>query len=348
MRQCHQQTSEMLRRLALSFLVPVDCHHIELVDEMTLHLSTKILPLIGRLRTAFLYYTSWKVSDSPEPPTVSSQDRPNGVDLALHSLERHLKAMALIIESVRGKDLLPEIQIQLNHECRNVATCWELVQIAMDKRSNPIVESIRPPIQAIHRPALDSADIQPLYGAWQPDVEDMEILEADLRLVEDEAITEGNDDVDLLALKRESREERLARQRDLAAQSKRLYCELQLVLKSKAAEWKEREAKVMQRLGLSHEPPTADGHQEDNDQEEDDTTTGTNQPDPAGPSVIRFDASVVVSSSTFGIQASLAAQVRAMASQRVQNEDLIGDSDDSDDSEDPDDAQSATSSTADV
>ena len=35
----------------------------------------------------------------------------------------------------------------------------------------------------------------------------------------------------------------------MASQAKRLYSELQLVLRSKADEWKEREAKVMQRLG---------------------------------------------------------------------------------------------------
>lgn len=358
MRQCHVQLSEMLRRLALSFLVSTDQRHFQLIDELSRALPCRIAPLTHRLRMAYDYYTAWKVSDTSDilctPDIVSSEnndERPKGLDLALHSLERHLRATALIIDSLRGTDLLPGMRIQLSHECKAVATCWELVEMELQKLSNPSLMA-PPPTRAVqvqpNRP-VETGEVLPLYGAWEPDVQDLEILEADLRFSDVNRQDATDDDDDLLLLKRETREERLARKRELAAQSKRMYSELQVVLKSKAAEWKEREARVMERLGktaeVEEDPPDVPeqqeeemippSHQEDNDRlqgpDEANQLAGLAIGCPASDASTRFDTSRIVPCSTFGVQASLAAQVRALASQRgaLQNEDMIGDSDSS-------------------
>ncbi|XP_057366332.1 vezatin-like [Daphnia carinata] len=374
MRRCHLQLSEMLRRLALCFLVPTGQRHFQLIDELCRDLPGRITPLTHRLRMAYDYYTAWKVSDASDilcsSDIVSSSnndERPRGLDLALHSLERHLRATALIIDSVRGTELLPGMRIQLSHECRAIATCWELVEMEMHKLSNPS-PSISAPVRKVHFEPdqsiqADGGGILPLYGAWEPDVQDMEILEADLRFsdINCQDVTAVDDDEDLLLLKRETREERLARKRELAAQSKRLYSELQVVLKSKAAEWKEREARVMERLGrASVVEPDVPEQQEDKEKEElssPDKIEDNDRPElrsdqtnhpmiecTASDASTRFDSSRIVPCSTFGVQASLAAQVRALASQRgaVHNEDVIGDSD-SDEEE-----ESATGSLKDI
>lgn len=337
MKQCHLQLSEMLRRLALSFLVPTSPRHIELIVELGQELAARITPLTHRLRMAYDYYTAWKVSDPSDIPctaVVSNDgDQPKGLDLAVHSLERHLRATALIIDSVRGTGHVVGKRIQLSHECKAIVTCWELVEMEMEKLSKPRTqEQATQSSPAVVEPSRrsDVDEMLPLYGAWEPDVEDLEILEADLGLSDSSCPNTqdyDDDDDDLLMLKRETREERLARKRELAAQSKRLYSELQVVLKSKAAEWKEREARVMERLGrpveTTDEPiVVTDSEPEDNDgRQEPERWIGTD-------SAIRFDTKIVPSS-MFGVQASLAAQVRALASQRtVQNEDVIGDSDD--------------------
>ncbi|KAI9557723.1 hypothetical protein GHT06_017552 [Daphnia sinensis] len=365
MRRCHPQLSEMLRRLALCFLVPTGQRHFQLIDELCRDLPGRIAPLTHRLRMAYDYYTAWKVSDTSDilcsSDIVSSSnndERPKGLDLALHSLERHLRATALIIDSLRGSDLLPGMRIQLSHECRAIATCWELVEMEMHKLSNPS-SSVSAPVRKVHvEPDLsvqvDGSGILPLYGAWEPDVQDMEILEADLRFsdMSCQDVTDVDDDEDLLLLKRETREERLARKRELAAQSKRLYSELQVVLKTKAAEWKEREARVMERLGKAcvvepdvpeqeedkeKEELSSPAKNEDNDQPELGSDQTNHQPIECTESdaPTRFDSSRIVPCSTFGVQASLAAQVRALASQRgaVHNEDVIGDSDSDEDEE---------------
>lgn len=368
MRQCHLQLSEMLRRLVLSFLVPYSQRHYDVIAELSRNLPGRITPLTHRLRMAYDYYTAWKVSDPSDIPCCTDvvsdgiADRPKGLDLALHSLERHLRATALLIDSVRETELVPGMRTQLGHECKAVATCWELVEMELDKLSNPSSSSTdsavpkRPTVEP-NRSAGD-AEALPLYGAWEPDVQDLEILEADLAkwdAIQKDVV--DVDDDDMLLLRRETREERLARKRELAAQSKRLYSELQVVLKSKAAEWKEREARVMERLGKPVEPEeddpvttsVANGDEEDNDrtlekkkkkilevddeeekqQEKEEEDEEANHPERLS---MRFDATRIVPSSTFGIQASLAAQVRALASQRaVQNEDVIGS--DSDDAE---------------
>lgn len=340
MKQCHVQLSEMLRRLALSFLVPTSQRHIELLVELDQELSVRIRPLIHRLQMAHDYYTAWKVSDPSDilcTAVVSNDgDRPKGLDLALHSLERHLRATGLIIDSVRGTELVVGKRIQLSHECKAILTCWELVEMEMEKLSKPATQEAIRSSSIVVEPSRrsDVDEMLPLYGAWQPDVEDLEILEADLRQVDLSCYNpEDDDDDDLLNLKRETREERLARKRELAAQSKRLYSELQVVLKSKAAEWKEREARVMERLGrpVETEEPIVmtDSQPEDNDGSQPERWIGTD-------SAIRFDTKIVPSS-MFGLQASLAAQVRALASQRtVQNEDVIGDSDDAESPTPPD------------
>lgn len=366
MRRCHPQLSEMLRRLALCFLVPTGQRHFQLIDELCGDLPGRIAPLTHRLRMAFDYYTAWKVSDTSDilcsSDIVSSSnndERPKGLDLALHSLERHLRATALIIDSLRGTDLLPGMRIQLSHECRAIATCWELVEMEMHKLSNASSSDSAPVRKVRVEPdpsvQVDDGGILPLYGAWEPDVQDMEILEADLRFsdISCQDATEADDDEDLLLLKRETREERLARKRELAAQSKRLYSELQVVLKSKAAEWKEREARVMDRLGRERsvvEQPDVPEQQDDKQKEElsspvrkednDRPELGSDQTNhgmvigcTASDASTRFDSSRIVPCSTFGVQASLAAQVRALASQRgaAQNEDVIGDSDSDED-----------------
>ena len=337
----------MLRRLTLSFLVPADQRHFQLVTELSQDLPSRITPLTHRLRMAYDYYTAWKVGDPSGWSDIvnDEDDRPKGLDLALHSLERHLRATALIIDSVRGKDLLQGARIQLSHECKAVATCWELVEMEMEKLSNPSASTapVQWPIVEPNRPVQSDGDTLPLYGAWEPDVQDLEILEADLRLA-DWANEKQVDDDDLLLLKRETREERLARKRELAAQSKRLYSELQVVLKSKAAEWKEREARVMERLGrpaMDVPDETSAGSDYDNKEEDKDLCRGPEEGKDdreqkerliGSDAGIRFDTKIVPSS-TFGVQASLAAQVRALASQRaVQNEDVIGDSDDAESS----------------
>lgn len=370
MRQCHLQLSEMLRRLALSFLIPTGQRHFQLIDELSRDLPARIITLTHRLRMAYDYYTAWKVSDTSEflcssTDVVSNgqnnDERPKGLDLALHSLERHLRATALIIDSLRGTaDLLPGMRIQLSHECKAVVTCWELVEMEMLKLSNPSSSSslTAPPRPVQPNRPVETGEILPLYGAWEPDVQDLEILEADLRFSDvNDGQNATDDDDDLLLLKRETREERLARKRELAAQSKRLYSELQVVLQSKAAEWKEREARVMERLGRTteteDEPPDVPEQQEEcipplykEEEEDNDRLQGSdeaNQPNglaigrcgSASDASIRFDTSRIVPCSTFGVQASLAAQVRALASQRgaLQNEDLIGDSDSSEEEE---------------
>jgi hypothetical protein len=242
------------------------------------------------------------------------------------------------------------MRIQLSHECKAIVTCWELVEMEMQKLSNPSSSLMTPrPVQVQPNRSVETGEILPLYGAWEPDVQDLEILEADLRYTDVNCQDATDDDDDLLLLKRETREERLARKRELAAQSKRLYSELQVVLKSKAAEWKEREARVMERLGrtaeVEEEPSDVPEQQEDNDRPQ--GPDEANQPDGlaigctiASDESTRFDTSRIVPCSTFGVQASLAAQVRALASQRgaLQNEDMIGDSDSSSGEEEEDDS----------
>jgi hypothetical protein len=93
-------------------------------------------------------------------------------------------------------------------------------------------------IEAIQIP--DDKEILPLYGAWEPNIQD-EILEADLLLEHAVQDNSGDDDFDWNV----SREEMLVHRKEKAARSKRLYSELQVVLRSKADEWKERQAKVM-------------------------------------------------------------------------------------------------------
>ena len=98
-------------------------------------------------------------------------------------------------------------------------------------------------IQAVeHNPATakimeesDDAEPVPLYGLWDAHIQD-EILEADLH---NELVELTREEEEPLIW--QTREQR----REMASQAKRLYSELQLVLKSKAAEWKEREAKVV-------------------------------------------------------------------------------------------------------
>lgn len=363
MRECHLQISEMLRRLALCFLMPTGLHHVAMISEINRELPLWIYPLKERLQTAYDYFAAWKVSDSGEEgnattsPPESVRTTPTTVELALQSLERHLRATALILESNRGPPLVPltaATRTQLSHECRAVSTCWELVELELNKLSGPkqavsptetSTETVRAPV---FRPD-ENEGVQPLYGAWEPDLEDLEILEAD---IEKERAQMCEDDYDDMLL-RETREERLARKREMAAQSKRLYSELQVVLRSKAAEWAEREAKVMERLGSPAQPvpPELGGPKEqvesdspDVESEKDVTedpserkdTLPLEQNEPENPS-LKFDVKSM--SSSFTLQASLAAQVRALASQRTaRHEDVIGD-----EYSDDDDADSATS-----
>lgn len=324
MRECQLQISEMLRRLALCFLLPAGSKHFQLVEQINREIPDWVSKLGHRLQTTYNYFTAWKVNDyvGIEDQVPSTRKGASNLELALHSLERHLKATALIVEAVREPgEILPasSARVQLNHECRAISTCWELVELELEKMSSP-----KPQTEIQHQPmertfprTENPQSVQPLYGAWEPDVQDLEILEADLENIPSE-MTAAEDDYDDL-LFRETREERLARKREMAAQSKRLYSELQVVLRSKAVEWAEREAKVMERMGRTVDPTPSEKPEVPLEEEVGEEEEKEPQKVP-----LRFD--VAPSASNFTLQASLAAQVRALASQRtVQHEDMIGD-----------------------
>lgn len=347
----------MLRRLVLCFLVPKHQQHIDLLSAINDNLPRRIQPLNERLQTAYKYFASWRVSHHSNCHSASTATadeanvRSTSLDLALNSLDRHLRATALLIDSIRAEENKSGLRTQLSHECKAIGTCWELVEVEFIKASSPAPTASEPrqevagPVVRKTEPA-EKAEAHPLYGPWEPDVQDLEILEADLENEPEGRLRHGDcDDDDDLFLMRETREERLARKREMAAQSRRLYSELQVVLKSKADEWKEREARVLERLGRPIEqevaiekapeetspgasPEEASGHQRA--VEQDDAPVPIEQPARAVP---KFDVTSVPASN-FSIQASLAAQVRALATQRtVQYEDLIGDSDDAESTE---------------
>lgn len=340
----------MLRRLALCFLLPNHKQHVALINELNETLPNRIQPLNHRLQVAYKYFAAWKVSDhsgshsSHSATSDGANVRSANLDLALHSLDRHLRATALLIDSIRAEENKASLRNQLSHECKAVATCWELVEMEFIKSTGPRQTSSQSaqetaPLARRNEPA-DHGDAVPLCGPWEPDVEDLEILEADLENEPYERLARSDDDDDLFML-RETRQERLARKREMAAQSRRLYSELQVVLKSKAQEWKEREARVMERLGkpieqevaIEEEPRDAlrTPHAEEASPTGKDDANDARSPMPIEQRA-RVDAkfdTTGVPASNFSVQASLAAQVRALASQRtVQHEDLIGDSDD--------------------
>ena len=320
MRQCHLQVSEMLRRLALSFLQSKgqqQHQHLKVIGQLNSDLQLQSSQLGNQLSTAYDYFSAWKVRKSSSPPPTTITTGRSNLELALNSLERHLSATSLLIES---GDNINDLRVQLSHEFKSIATCWELVELELDKSKAPPAQPtalatsiLQPSSIPIKGDAAAEKCSTPLYGAWEPQVEDLEILEADL--MQEKSIHHAaaagliDDDDDLFGASRETREERLARKRLMAAQSKLLYSELQVVLQSKAAEWKEREDKVMQRLGISaaQSPP----------------------PIPT-PRPVQVEPPIAMNKFIpFNLQSSLAAQVRALASQRETNEDVIGDDDDS-------------------
>jgi len=313
MRQCHLQLSEMLRRLALAFLVPVGDEHLNIIRQLNVQMQSQSSELAQRVTTAYDYFTAWKVRETSSSTEAAPPLTHGGsLELALHSLEGHLMAVNLLMEQSRKGDsiIINDLRVQLSHEFKSIATCWELVELELDKSKGPLTAAPSQPFIPLSSRRVEKDDPVPLYGAWEPQVEDLEILEADL-MHEPSIDGDGDMDDDLFAL-RETREERLARKRLMAAQSKLLYSELQVVLQSKAAEWKEREDKVMQRLGITRQ-------------------TSTTPPPPAVTSeplaAMTYTEPVGMKFIPFNLQSSLAAQVRALASQRTvgQQEDVIGD-----------------------
>ena len=239
MRHCNRQLSEMLRRLALCFM---DASHYgqtaALVARFNQVMVGRFTKLVGETRNAYDYYAAWKVNDRESSRSDCTPD--TGFQVALHSLQRHLKAAALISQEFADDDRQRDsCRLKLKHECQAIATCCELIEAELLKCGEFPADSPSPPVRPMQRIATDcdaAADEKkalPLYGDWQPAIED-EILEADLQHELVDSISAVDDDVDV----RESREERLARKQERAAQSKRLYNELQVVLKSKADEWK--------------------------------------------------------------------------------------------------------------
>ena len=314
MRQCHLQLSEMLRRLALAFLVPVGDEHLNIIRQLNVQMQSQSSELGQRITTAYDYFTAWKVRETSSSTAAAPPLTHDGsLELALHSLDGHLMAVNLLMEQSRKEDsiIINDLRVQLSHELKSIATCWELVELELDKSKGPLAAAPSRPFIPLSSRTVEKNDPVPLYGAWKPQVEDLEILEADL--MHEPSIGDGDMDDDLFAL-RETREERLARKRLMAAQSKLLYSELQVVLQSKAAEWKEREDKVMQRLGITPPPPPV-----------------TSEPLAA----MTYTEPVGVKFIPFNLQSSLAAQVRALASQRTvgQQEDVIGDDSSSSDGE---------------
>jgi len=360
LRKCNLQVSEMLRRLALCFLVPLDQHRSCPVTTFNNDMSQHIKGLSQSLQLSFDYYSSWKVIDKEEK-TCQKADKSQGLEIALHCLERHLRASALIVNNpLRQVDSL-DWQIQLKHECQAIATCWDLFEAEQKKLATPhpakITNSTQQVIGKAAGTVASEGEPLPLYGEWVPPHIQDEILEADLA---NELAVELSDDQDE-PLVWETRQQRLARKKEMASQAKRLYSELQLVLRSKADEWKEREAKVMQRLGKTvpiqqeaeQNPSTmseatemktvaADGEASDMDSLNCSVTQET----------VSLDTAKFVTStpypSNFSVQASLASQVRLLASQRIlQHEDIIGDSDDEEDENDDDDGMQSVQSTTD-
>ena len=131
----------MLRRLALCFLVTPDQHRCSPVTIFNTDIKEQILNLNQRLRLAFDYYASWKVVDKEEETVTNQQaesaesQRSKGLDVALHCLERHLRASALIIKDFSSRP--DEYEIQLKHERQAVATCWELLVAELNKLAAP-------------------------------------------------------------------------------------------------------------------------------------------------------------------------------------------------------------------
>ena len=321
----------MLRRLALSFLNPTADQLSSLrllIDTFSREMSSHVSTLTCKMKSAYEYYTAWKVIDKEMPSSDVFRERSAGLEVALHSLERHLRAAALVIEEFKADQLVG--LSKLGHECQAISTCYELIYFEVKKSvESPPFTEIRlghsERIETIQLP--DEKEILPLYGAWEPNIQD-EILEADLQLEHAVQDNSGDDDFDWNV----SREEMLVRRKERAAQSKRLYSELQVVLRSKADEWKEREAKVMERLGKKIEEAA---------EVADISTPEAVAEDPAVPALPlkKFDverAAVCLSVSNFSAQAALAAQVRALAAQRTlqREDDIFADSSDSSDGED--------------
>ena len=127
----------MLRRLALCFLVAPEQHKCSPIAVFNTDVKKQILSLSQRLRLAINYYASWKVVDKEE--TIANRQPlskgSHGVDVALHCLERHLRASALIIKDFSGRPC--DYGIQLKHERQAVATCWELLEAELKKLAAP-------------------------------------------------------------------------------------------------------------------------------------------------------------------------------------------------------------------
>jgi len=128
----------MLRRLALCFLITPDQHRCSPVTIFNTDIKKQILCLNQRLRLAFDYYSSWKVVDKQEEAITNHQIESTGskgLDVALHCLERHLRASALMIKDFSNRSC--GYEIQLKHERQAVSTCWELLDAELKKLTAP-------------------------------------------------------------------------------------------------------------------------------------------------------------------------------------------------------------------
>ena len=311
-----------------------------LIQSLSQNVSDVAKCLTERVQMAFAYYSAWKVNAAEAASVEFIESK--GMDIALNSLERHLQATALIISELRAMESLANGRAQLSHECKAIFTCWEWVESELQKMTEP--QAAAKSADACPVPAEgevvgrieSNGEPLPLYGTWEPQIED-EILEADLEHELVELADESHDD----GLIYETREQRLARKKMMVAQSKRLYSELQQVLQAKAAEWKERETRVMKRLGktVPTDPPSTEMKDDPRYQSDDFPLLGKNnkhRPLPA--QVAKFNLAPHLQSN-FNVQASLAFQVRALASQRVrQHEDVIGESDETESSDSTTDA----------
>lgn len=86
----------------------------------------------------------------------------------------------------------------MGHVCQAISTCYELIDFEVKKsvESPPATEIRRGHSERIETIQLpDDKEILPLYGAWEPNIQD-EILEADLLLEHAVQDNSGDDDFD--------------------------------------------------------------------------------------------------------------------------------------------------------
>ena len=255
----HQQLSEALRRLALALLSPKPAIDY-LIYCLNEHVIDQVSCLTNRTQAAYDYYRSWNVRRETGAAVVKNtlkDDRERDCMLAvLHGLQQQLIATGLLVDQIFMEDSQTELSnrmAELKQRGKAISTCLQLVDWQVQKSQAPRQEAEDCPegdglrkVEAVlqDRARLDCEAV-PLFGDWPLDVVD-EILEFDARLADPATSRDhlqGQDD------EWRGLEEQIGGVRMREA-SKRLYCELQEVLKSKAQEWREREAKVRQRTGI--------------------------------------------------------------------------------------------------